>query len=96
MSVSRKIARLVAACVASGALVGGVAMPAMAADHDRYPHSHSDYWGHHRHHGYHGHYGDWDRRWHHGWYWNRDHGRYHGWYGDRRWDRDRDHFHYHR
>jgi len=95
MSVSRTTARLIAAFVASGALVGAAAMPAMAADHDRDRYGHSHRWE-----------GDWGR-WHHGWYdnrhwghhnwynhrpWEREHGRYHGWYNHRNWDRD--HYHY--
>ncbi|MFD7482038.1 hypothetical protein [Streptomyces mirabilis] len=37
MSVSRKAVRLIATCVATGALVGAAAMPALAAGggHDR-------------------------------------------------------------
>ena len=95
MSVSRMTARLIAAFVASGALIGAAAMPAMAAGHDRdngrsYHHIRIDR----DHDGHRGRVADRDHR-HHGWYnirhWGRDHGRQHGWYGDRH--RDRDHYH---
>ncbi|MFF8425812.1 hypothetical protein ACF07Y_11695 [Streptomyces sp. NPDC016566] len=95
MSVSRTTVRLIATFVASGALVGAAAMPALAAgaDHDRdngrsYSHGYrSD-----RHHD--GHFGDrdWDR----GRDWDRDRDRGRdwdrgrGWDGDRGWGRDRD------
>ncbi|MFE2095891.1 hypothetical protein [Streptomyces sp. NPDC059468] len=93
MSVSRTTVRLIATFVASGALVGAAAMPALAAgaDHDRdngrsYSHGYrSD-----RHHD--GHFGDrdWDR----GRDWDRDRDRDwdrgRGWDGDRGWGRDRD------
>jgi len=94
MSVSRTTARLIAAFVASGALIGAAAMPAMAADHDRdrgrsYQHIRID-----EHDGHHGRFTDRDHR-RHGWYnsrhWGRDHGRHHGWYGDRYLDRDHHH-----
>jgi hypothetical protein len=84
MSVSRTTVRLIATCVASGALVGAAAMPALAAgaDHDRdngrsYSHSHwSD-------HDRDGRFGDRDRGW------DRGQGRHHGWYSHRHHDHDR-------
>ncbi|WP_159024951.1 hypothetical protein [Streptomyces sp. CB01373] len=98
MSVSRTALRLIATCVASGALVGAAALPALAAgaDHDgarnlpqsqradlfRIDHDHDRD-------DRHGHFGDRDRdrdrdrAWHHGWYNNRPWYRHHGWYGDR-------------
>ncbi|MEU3345080.1 hypothetical protein ABZ723_08760 [Streptomyces sp. NPDC006700] len=98
MSVSRTALRLIATCVASGALVGAAALPALAADSDhdgarnlpqsqradlfRIDHDRD----HDRDHdGRRGHYGDRDRyrSWHHGWYNNRPWYRHHGWYGDR-------------
>ncbi|MFE1310567.1 hypothetical protein [Streptomyces sp. NPDC058755] len=102
MSVSRTTVRLIATCVASGALIGAAAMPALAAgaDHDRdngrsYSHSHRS--------GYHhdGHFGDRDRGWGRDWDrrgWDdrgwgrgrdRDQGWHHGWYSDRHRDHDR-------
>ncbi|MFJ2306255.1 hypothetical protein [Streptomyces sp. NPDC087787] len=98
MSVSRTALRLIATCVASGALVGAAALPALAAgaDHDgarnlpqsqradlfRIDHDHDRG----DRDGRHGHFGDRDRNraWHHGWYNNRPWYRHHhGWYGDR-------------
>ncbi|MGW3508677.1 hypothetical protein [Streptomyces sp. NPDC000994] len=105
MSVSRTALRLLATCVASGALVGAAALPALAdGDHDRdngrsFSHSRPvEGVGFGR---------DYDRRrghfddryryrgWHHGWYNNRRHwDRHHGWYNDRHhgWYGDRNHF----
>ncbi|MEU2926002.1 hypothetical protein ABZ636_13295 [Streptomyces sp. NPDC007251] len=93
MSVSRTAVRLIATCVASGALVAAAAMPALAAggDHDRdngRDYSHSRWSGHDhdgrfgdrdggRHWGWHH-----DRGWHSGWH------RHHGWYGEH-WGHDR-------
>ncbi|MFJ9863395.1 hypothetical protein [Streptomyces sp. NPDC101165] len=99
MSVSRTTVRLIATFVASGALIGAAAMPALAAggDHDRdngMSYSHSYRSGHH----HDDHFGDrgWDR----GRGWDGDRGwdghrgwdRSRGWDGDRGWDRgwDRD------
>ncbi|GAA5006718.1 hypothetical protein [Streptomyces siamensis] len=86
MSVSRTTVRLIATFVATGALVGAAAMPALAAGagHDRdngRGYSHSDRGD--RHHD--GHFGDRDRGW--------DRGEHRGWDRDRhhRWDRDRHH-----
>ncbi|MFF3663884.1 hypothetical protein [Streptomyces olivochromogenes] len=89
MSVSRTTVRLIAICMASGALVGAAAMPALAdqGGHDRdngrsYSHRHtSDAVR-----GDRGHGGDRDR----GWYRDRGHDRDRGWYRDH--DRDRDRF----
>jgi hypothetical protein len=92
MSVSRTAVRLIATCVASGALVAAAAMPALAAggDHDRdhgRSYSHSRWSGHDhdgrfgdrdRHHGWSRHH-DRGRHWHHGWY-----GEHRGWYGEHR------------
>ncbi|MEV6741730.1 hypothetical protein AB0N14_34450 [Streptomyces sp. NPDC051104] len=95
MSVSRTALRLIAACVASGALMGAAALPAFAdgGSHIREQgrsYAHSDgldtVRDHDRDHdrGYrHGHGHDRDRF--RGW--DRDRGRHHGWYGDRRHDR---------
>ncbi|MFI1290602.1 hypothetical protein ACIQCF_30750 [Streptomyces sp. NPDC088353] len=99
MSVSRTALRLLATCVASGALVGAAALPSMAAgNHDRdngrsFPHSRpAEGRFDHDFDGRLGHFGDRYpyRAWHHhGWYnnrhWDRRHGwdRHHGWYGDR-------------
>ncbi|MFH8772891.1 hypothetical protein ACIF83_33865 [Streptomyces sp. NPDC085866] len=101
MSVSRTAARLIATCVASGALVGAAAMPALAAGvgHDRdngrvYSDSHrGDHDGHFGDRGWDrdrgwGHDRDRDRGWHHGW--DRDRGWHHGWDRDRGWGHDRD------
>ncbi|MFF4764015.1 hypothetical protein [Streptomyces sp. NPDC001292] len=92
MSVSRTALRLIATCVASGALVGAAALPALAAGgHDRdnersFPHSRSaeDVRIDHDHDGRRGHFDDRYRYrgWHHGWYNNRHWYRHHGWYGD--------------
>ncbi|MFJ8363466.1 hypothetical protein [Streptomyces sp. NPDC093984] len=99
MSVSRTALRLIAACVASGALVGATALPALAdgGSHIREQgssYAHSDrvdtVRGHDHDRGYrHGH--DHDRDRFHGW--DRDRGRHHGWYGDRHhgWYGDRHH-----
>lgn len=82
MSVSRTTVRLIATWVASGALVGVAAMPALAAGH-----------GHDRDHGRsysHSHRGDRDRHFgdrNRGW--DRDQGRHHGWYSERHRDHDR-------
>ncbi|MFF4211219.1 hypothetical protein ACFYZE_18065 [Streptomyces sp. NPDC001796] len=93
MSVSRTVLRLIAACVASGALVGAAALPALAdggsrireqgrsyAQSDR-PDAVGDHGrDHDRGYGHrHGH----DRDHFHGW----DRGHHHGWYGDRHHDR---------
>ncbi|MDR3083160.1 MAG: hypothetical protein LBV60_19965 [Streptomyces sp.] len=96
MSVSRTAARLIAAFVASGALVGAAAMPAMATGHDRATGRsyHVDVRSGHDH----DHYGrsDWHHR-HHGWYnnrhWDRDWNR--GWYHNRPWHRDHGRHHHH-
>ncbi|MFF8944385.1 hypothetical protein ACF1A5_19360 [Streptomyces sp. NPDC014864] len=84
MSVSRTTVRLIATFVASGALVGAAAMPALAAGsgHDRdsgrgYSQSYRS--DHDRH------YGDWDRDG------DRDRGRHHDRDWDRRWDHRWDH-----
>ncbi|WP_406438476.1 hypothetical protein OHB00_27430 [Streptomyces sp. NBC_00631] len=95
MSVSRTMARLIATCVASGALVGAAAIPALAAgpghdrDHGRrYSHSH-------RGDDHDGRFGDHDRYrdrgWHHGWDHDRDRDRDRDrdWRGHHGWDRDR-------
>jgi hypothetical protein len=81
MSVARTTVRLIATAVASVALVGAAAMPALADGHDgdhnrSYSHSHSN--GAWRDHGRdHGRFGHWDR------------GRHHTWYGNHGRDRDR-------
>ncbi|MEU0597444.1 hypothetical protein ABZ484_04130 [Streptomyces sp. NPDC006393] len=101
MSVARTTARLIATCVASGVLVGGAAVPALAAGagHDRdngrsYPQSYhsqgirSD----HDHDGRHDRFGDRDRGWHHDHdrdRWDHDRGRHHGWHHG--WYRHHDH-----
>ncbi|MEU9454798.1 hypothetical protein [Streptomyces sp. NPDC048277] len=88
MSVSRTAVRLIATFVASGAIVGAAALPALAvgADHDHgFGRSYShDRWDGRDHDG---HFRDRDRR--HGWDRNWDRDRHHGW--DRGWDRDRRH-----
>ncbi|MEU6575179.1 hypothetical protein [Streptomyces sp. NPDC046805] len=97
MSVSRTAVRLIATFVASGALVGAAALPALAAGHDGdngRSYSHSS-WGDDDDRD--GRFGDWDRGWHRdrdrdwdrGWHrgWPRNHGWHHGWYGHRHWDR---------
>jgi hypothetical protein len=89
MSVSRKAARLIAAFVASGALVGAAAMPAMATGHDR------DNGRSYHHHD--GRSGDRDHRHHgrfHNRHWGHDHGRYLGRYNNRHWGHD--HYRSHR
>ncbi|MER6067087.1 hypothetical protein [Streptomyces sp. NPDC001792] len=107
MSVSRTTIRLLATCVASGALVGAAALPALAAgsDHDRdngrsYSHS---YWSGHDHDGRFGYRDRWDRDRDGGWRWDRDRGcwvRDWGWHRDHGWhhgwygDRHRDHDRY--
>jgi hypothetical protein len=100
MSVSRTTIRLIATCVASGALVGATAMPALASGvgHDRdngrgYSHSH---WTDRDHDGR---FGDRGRDRARGWDWGRgrdrergwgwDQGRHHGWYSERHEDHDR-------
>ncbi|MEV5986487.1 hypothetical protein AB0L85_15955 [Streptomyces sp. NPDC052051] len=91
MSVTRKAVRLIAACVASGALVGAAAMPAMAASPDSgRSYTQSRQVEGYDHDGHRGHYGDWgrDRHHHHGGYghrrWDWGHSRHHGGYGHHR------------
>lgn len=98
MSVSRTTVRLIATFVASGALVGAAALPALAAGagHDRdggraYSHSRGDDRDRD------GRFGDHDRDRDRGWHrWDHDRDRDRGWHRgwdrrwDRRWDRDWD------
>jgi hypothetical protein len=91
MSVSRNVVRLFATCVASGALVGAAALPALAnaGCHDR--DLGRNYSNSYRHDGYRSGYvylGDRDRDRDRGWYSGYDRDRDRGW--DNGYDRDRD------
>lgn len=97
MSVSRNVLRLIATCVASGALVGAAALPALA-DGRSHPHSYRP----HTVVGDYDHSSDRARGWgrHHGWHRGPHHGhdrfgnwgprRHHGWF----FERQRHHNHY--